>query len=690
MSLPTGVGGARKIAAFIALAVNSDRGWLLTRSVRVYFVVGLLIALQVCIASARNIDESVDDNQWPGYGRTSDQSHFSPLSDINTYNISHLGLAWYFDIPGFVLTTSTPLEIDGTLFFATGYSVVRALDAATGHMLWSYDPGVPQVAGDKLRVPWGIRGIAFWNNKIYVGTQDGRLISIDAKTGVPVWSVSTTMPGDFRVISGPPLAFNGKILMGHGNSEWGAKRGYVTAYDAETGQQLWRFYTVPGNPKRGFENAAMEMAAKTWTGRWWKYGGGGTVWNAMTYDPDLNRVYIGTSNGAPWSAKVRSPKGGDNLFVASIVALDADTGAYVWHYQTNPAEMWDYDATEDLELADVSIDDKKRRVLMQASKNGFFYVIDRDTGKLISAEKFAKVTWADKIDISSGRPVETVDARDETKVIWPHGIGAHTLQPMAFNPVEALVYVPVIDQSEGYDEQLFLDERVDEHTRLQKSLTAYLLAWDPLRQRTGWRIALPGSWSAGVAATAGDLVFQGRSDGQFVAYKASNGRELWSYDAQAGIVGAPITYKVGNRQYVSVLVGFSGLGSISWSARTQSRRLLTFALGGDERLPPAPQHQLASVDDPTFKPDSETEKRGESLYGMCSLCHGPAAIAGGAAPDLRESSSILSKTTFSGIVKSGMLVEQGMPRFHELSDRKVECIRQYVRARAFALTRAPD
>jgi quinohemoprotein ethanol dehydrogenase len=649
------------------------------------FILLWIVVLRLSSGHAE-VNDNTNGDQWPRSGRAYDEAHFSPLSDINTYNVSHLGLEWYFDIPGFVLTTSTPLEIDGTLYFATGYSVVRALDAASGRMLWSYDPKVPQVAGSKLRVPWGIRGIASWNHKIYVGTQDGRLISINAKTGEPVWSVSTTMPGDFRVISGPPLAFNGKVMIGHGNAEWGPTRGYVTAYDAETGQQLWRFYTVPGDPKRGFENKAMEMAAKTWSGRWWKNGGGATVWNAMAYDTDLDRIYIGTGNGAPWSAKARSPGGGDNLFVSSIVALDAKTGAYVWHYQTNPAETWDYDATEDIELADVSIEGKKHRVLMQASKNGFFYLIDRETGKLISAEKFAKVTWADRIDVASGRPVETASARDETKVIWPHGIGAHTLQPMAFNPAEALVYVPVIDQSEEYDEQLFLDERVDEHTRLQKSLTAYLLAWDPVAQRAGWRIALPGSWSAGVATTAGDLVFQGRSDGRFVAYKASNGRELWSYDSQAGIVGAPITYKVGNQQYVSVLVGFSGLGSVSWSARTQSRRLLTFALGGDERLPPLPRHQLASVDDPTFKPNIKTEKDGESLYAQCSLCHGPAAIAGGAAPDLRESSSILSKTVFSGIVKGGRLVEQGMPRYGELSSRDLECIRQYVRARAFALT----
>jgi len=635
-----------------------------------------------------------DSDNWGSYGRTYDQDHFSPLTDIDVDNVSHLGLAWWFDIPGIVLAESVPLAINGTLFFVTGYSVVRAVNGATGRLLWTYDPGVAKEAGRKLRLLWGVRGIASLNGRIYVGTHDGRLVALNAKTGKPVWSVVTTQPGDLRIISGPPLVFGGKVMIGHAFTEaplYGEPgpplRGYVTAYDAVTGKQLWRFFTVPGDPKKGFESKAMEMAAKTWSGDWWKHSGGGTVWNAMTYDPELNRVYIGTSNGFPMTAKVRDPVGGDNLFLASIVALDADSGTYVWHYQTNPAETWDYDATEDLELAHLVVAGTPRRVLMQASKNGFFYVIDRDAGKLISAEKFAKVTWAEEIDLSTGRPVETASARDESgqSRIWPSGDGAHGWPPMAFSPVTNLVYIPVLDSTGeiGACNSRGLDPSGNPCVGVDS-----LLAWDPLRQQAVWRVSLPGVRNAGVAATAGNLVFQGRSDGQFAAYAADSGNKLWSFDAETGIVGAPISYKVGARQYVSVMAGFGGGSSVvepgKWKARTQSRRLLTFALDANARLPPPPPpYELTPIVDPGFKHSPAREKRGFASYTEhCPLCHGYGARAGGHAPDLRESAVILSAKAFAKIVKHGGLREQGMPQFQDLSDSEVSDIRQYLRARA--------
>jgi quinohemoprotein ethanol dehydrogenase len=649
--------------------------------------------------------------QWAGYGRTYDEAHYSPLDDINASNASQLALAWWFDIPGVVLATSVPLEVDGRLFFSTGYSVVRAVDATTGHLLWIYDPEVTKVAGQKLQGAWGVRGIAYWKDKIYVGTHDGRLICIDVKTGTPVWSAVTTQPGDRRIITGPPLAFNGRVMIGHGGAELVPMRGYVTAYDAETGKQLWRFFTVPGDPSKGFENKAMEIAAKTWSGQWWKYGGGGTVWNAMTYDPDLNRVYIGTSNGSPWNQKIRSPGGGDNLFVTAIVALDADTGAYVWHYQTNPGDTWDFDAVEDIELAKLVIDGKPRRVLMQASKNGFFYVIDRDTGKLISAEKFAKVTWAKRIDLETGRPVEEANARYESgeTTIWPGSLGAHGQQPMAFNPTANLVYIPMIDLPGKYNDKdvvlkswkpnrdFVLSVGVNFSTDHPGNTTrnvgvSSLLAWDPLRQRPAWRVALPGIWNGGVATTAGNVVFQGRCDGKFVAYAADSGKKLWEFDARVGIIGAPITYKVANRQYVSVMASFGAGGSVfgpMWDARTQSRRLLTFALGADAQLPPAPPSlEIAAVHDPKFKPNARTEQGGANRFDdHCAYCHGPGAAAGGAAPDLRASQMILSASAFLGIVKNGTLVQQGMPRFEQLGNVEVESIRQYLRSRAIDLSK---
>jgi quinohemoprotein ethanol dehydrogenase len=673
----------------------------------------LAISLGLCSLSSVSADphsETANGAEWAGYGRTSDENHYSPLAGITSKNISRLGLAWSFDIPGVVLATSVPLEVEGTLYFATGYSVVRAVDATTGHLRWTYDPEVYKVAGPKLRFHWGIRGIAFWNDRIYIGTHDGRLISLDAKTGKPHWIVGTTQSDDLRIITGPPLVFDGKVIIGHGGTELGPVRGYVTAYDADTGKQLWRFFTVPGDPKRGFENKAMETAAKTWHGEWWKYGGGGVVWNAMTYDSELKRVYIGISNGAPWNRKIRSPGGGDNLFLASIVALNPETGEYVWHYQSTPGDTWDFDASEDMELATVVIDNVRRRVLLQASKNGFFYVIDRDTGRLISAEKFAKVTWAEKIDLQTGRPIEVPNARYQSgsATVWPGSTGAHGPQPMAFNPAQNLAFIPVLDLPGYYDDRdvdlktgkhgpdfvprLGLNVHFEAHASGISAVptnlaSSSLVAWDPVGQRAAWRVALPGIWNGGVATTAGNLVFQGRSDGQFIAYAADTGKALWSFDAQTGIVGAPITYEVAGRQFVSVMAGFGGSGSAAgsqWDARTQPRRLLTFALDSDAHLPPAPPHHDAiPVQDSGFKSNPSAEQKGAMSFGLpCGNCHGMSAVAGGAAPDLRASPAILSADAFRGIVKEGALLPRGMPRFDNLSDAELEHIRQYLRSRA--------
>jgi len=563
---------------------------------------------------------------------------------------------------------------------------------------------VPQVAGDKLRYLWGVRGIAFANGKVYVGTHDGRLIAIDAWTGKQVWSVKTIASRDLRIISGPPLAFKGKVMIGQSMSDVGNTRGYVTAYDGSTGRLLWRFFTVPGNPARGFENEIMKVAAKTWNGEWWKYGGGGAVWNAMTYDPVSNRVYIGTSNGSPWNRRLRSPGGGDNLFLCSIIALDADTGAYVWHYQTNPGDTWDYDATNDIELADLVVDGSPRRVLMQASKNGFFYVIDSETGKLLSAEKFARVTWAEKIDLKTGRPTEAVNSRYDVgeTTIWPGLLGAHGPQPMAYSATSALAYVPVYDGSFVYSDS-GLDAKTWKPSPLVPSSglaptntqplpgTSWLLAWNPVKQRPVWRVPVPGLGGAGIAATAGNLVFQGRCDGKFVAYAADTGKELWSFDTQIGIVGAPITYRVGSQQYVSVMAGVSGysgcgLGS-QWDPGVQPRRLLTFALDGKVRLPPAPPHlAIVPVHDSEFKSNAAVEKRGYVLFEeRCGMCHGDDAVAGGTAPDLRASGLILTSRAFTSIVKRGALVQQGMPRFGELRAPELESIRQYLRGKAAEL-----
>jgi quinohemoprotein ethanol dehydrogenase len=646
---------------------------------------------------------------WAGYGRTYGEQHYSPLADINATNIDRLKLAWFHDLPVGPSTTA-PVEVDGVIYYARGYSVVDAVDALSGKLLWTYDPKVPEAAGQKLRTNWGSRGIAWWNGKVYTGTADGRLIAINAKTGVPVWSVMTIGKDDQRYITGAPRVFEGKVAIGHGGADFGAVRGYVTTYDAETGQQLWRFYTVPGDPAKGFENKAMAMAAKTWSGEWWKYGGGGTVWNAMTYDPETDTLLIGTGNGAPWNHRVRSKGKGDNLFLCSIIALDAKTGEYKWHYQINPAESWDYNAAMDIELADLTIDGKVRKVAMTAPKNGFYYVIDRLTGKLISAEPFAKVTWATKIDLTTGRPVEDPRVRypdGTTFVMRPSPMGAHNWYPMAYSPKAGLTFIPTIDLAATFNDKGIMPEswkrapgvNLDNAMTMgwvidgsiPDSGTSSLLAWNPVTQKEVWRIPTPAVVNGGVLATAGDLVFQGQVDGLFNAYEAASGKRLWSFDAQDAVLAPPISYQVNGKQYLTVLTGYGTTGAIfgplvtkyNLDYRSQKRRVLTFAVDGAAALPAVvAEEKKPPLQDASFHADAASAGRGEPIYGgKCSICHGLDAVAGGNAPDLRKSPVPLDADAFAAVVRDGSLISAGMPGFSELTDKEREDLRQFIRTK---------
>lgn len=671
-------------------------------------LLGALSLLSCTRADTDTSDASLSPGDWPGFGRTAGEQHFSPLKEIDKDSVHKLGLAWSMDLPP-QNSVSAPLAIDGMLYTATGYSVVRAINAETGELLWEYDPKVPEVAGRKLRQGWGIRGLAYGLGRLYVGTHDGRLLAINTADGTLAWS-SRTLPRDnASFISGPPRYFDGKVIIGFGGADVSAVRGYVTAYDAKTGRQLWRFWTVPGNPKDGFENKAMEMAAKTWAGEWWKYGGGGTVWNAMTYDRSTGSIILGVGNGSPWNHKVRSAGKGDNLFLASIVALDARTGAYKWHYQVNPGESWDYNASMDMELADLSIAGKRRQVLMTAPKNGFFYVIDRTNGKLISAKPFVKTTWASHIDMKTGRPVENPDARypgGKTFVMWPSPVGAHTWLPMAYSPKSRLVYIPAIEMATSYNDVGITRENwrrapgnaVDGAANPNfvvpdagpKNATSSLMAWDPVSQRAVWKVANPGPWNGGVMATAGDLVFQGRIDGTFNAYAADTGRKLWSFAAQAPVTAPPITYSVKGRQYVTVITGMDTSGSafgallpVTIDYHTQARRILTFAIGGTATLPKTVVEQLTPQADPGFSANAALETRGIEVYGRhCAVCHGVSAIAAGHAPDLRASTVPFNETAFAGVVRDGALVANGMPRFEEFGDGDLVALRQYIRGEA--------
>ena len=648
-----------------------------------------------------------DGTNWASYGRTFSENHYSPLSQINDGNIEQLGLAWYYDVPKVMSTFSAPLAVDGVLYFAVGYSVIYAMDAVTGKLLWTYDPKAPQASGTKLRAGWGMRGIAYWGNRIYTGTHDGRLIAIDAKSGKPVWSVMTIEPNDGRYLTSPPWVFNGKVLVGFGGADFQPGRGYVTCYDAATGKQLWRFFVVPDNPKNGFEDAAMEMAAKTWSGEWWRFGGaGGHAWGAMAFDPKYNQVYIGTGNGTPWNEKIRSPGGGDNLFLASIVALDADTGRYKWHYQVNPSDVWDFDANLDMELATVTIDGKPRDVLMQASKNAFFYVIDRKTGKVISAEKYATATWADRIDLATGRPVENPAARfqdGKPVLLIPGPVGAHNIQAMSYSPATGLAYIP---QTEMY--YVFADPETEidkwqphgamgvntglgrrKHDFKIPTPTSSLLAWDPVHQKRAWQVPLSAPLNGGTAATAGNLVFQGRVTGEFAAYAADTGRKLWSFDAQdAGIVAQPITYLAKGKQYVTVITGFRGMGSSNgvtpeWDYELQQRRVMTFALGATQKLPPPGPRTRPFVDDPSIVVDPQKVAVGARAYGdHCWLCHGVNLNSGGTAPDLRKSRMALMLNALTQVLHNGSLIDGGMPAYQEFSAEEIEGLQQYFVQRA--------
>ncbi len=646
---------------------------------------------------------------WLSYGRTYSEQRFSPLAQVDAQNVGGLGVSWYMDLGEHKSLLATPLVVDGVMYFTGSYAKVIAVDTRTGKELWTYDPKVIETAGERARVIWDSnRGVAYWKGRVFVAAGDGRLIALDAATGKEVWSVMTVDPKLAYFINGAPRVFNDKVIIGNGGTEWGGLRGYVTAYDAATGEQAWRFYTVPGNPADGFEDATQEMAAKTWTGEWWKHGGGGTVWNGLTYDPEFNRIYIGTGNGSPWNRKIRSPDGGDNLFLCSVVALDADTGKYVWHYQTVPGETWDYNSNMDMVLADLTIDGKPVKAMMHAPKNGFFYVLDRATGKLISAEKIGRATWATHIDMATGRPVEAKGARfeDGEELIYPGPLGVHNWHAMSFNPGTGLAYIPTQDLP-----ALFTDKKIKPANWESPSFAfdpgvdlmrddlplkidaSALLAWDPVKQEKAWEQKLPGAWNPGTLTTAGNLVFQGRTDGKFVAYRATDGVPLWMFDMGVGISAPPISYEVDGKQHIALLAGWGGaaasmVGSITaqhgWAYGMHPRRLVVFALDGDKQLPKAPPPSFATpLVQEDFKVDEMLAEQGSYLFVRnCASCHGGGAVAGGYAPDLRASQAPVYPEAFKEIVVGGSRRLQGMPQFKELSDADLNAITHYIRRQA--------
>jgi quinohemoprotein ethanol dehydrogenase len=652
------------------------------------------------IDHARLVAANAEQGNWLAHGRTYDEKRFSPLTQINDQNAQQLGLAWHYDTGHNRGLEATPIVINGVIYSTGNWSVVYANDARTGELLWQYDPQVDKSWAVHACCDVVNRGVAVWNGKVFVGTLDGRMVAIDAGTGQKVWETLTIDKAWPYTITGAPRVVKGKVIIGNGGAEYGV-RGYITAYDTETGQQAWRFYTVPGNPADGFENELMKKIAETWSGEWWTGGGGGTVWDSMAYDPDLDLLYIGVGNAGPWNRYLRNPEGKDNLFTASIVAIRPDTGEYVWHYQETPNDGWDYTSTQHMILADIPWQGEQRKVILHAPKNGFFFVVDRENGKFLSAVPYARVNWALGYD-ANGRPIENPDVnyRDKPALVRPSPMGAHNWHPMSYSEQTHLVYIPVIDgmfqygqdknfkRHHGYwntgtstielppGEQLFQD------VISRKVTSGSLLAWDPVKQQKVWEVQHPLTWNGGVLSTAGNLVFQGTADGRLVAYRADNGDKVWEYKTQAGVIAPPVTYSVDGEQYVTVMAGWGGAFGLTGGMPTPPgeprSRILTFKLGGTAQLPALPPDQLFDPP-PRMAVSDEQLKHGANVYNtFCVGCHGVNVVSNKSVPDLRWMAPPFHEN-FKPIVLGGALKGLGMVGFADvLNEQDADAVHAYI------------
>ncbi len=659
----------------------------------------------------RNADS--EPGNWMTHGRTYDEQRYSPLKQINDKNVGELGLAWQYKLDIDRGVEATPLIVDGIMYTTGSFSIVYALDAKTGELLWKYDPKVAKDwAGRGCCGPVN-RGVAVWEGKVYLGVYDGRLEALDAGTGQKIWSVNTIDTSRNYTITGAPRVIKGKVIIGNGGAELGV-RGYITAYDANSGEQQWRFYTVPGDPNLPAESAAMEMARKTWFGgKWHEQGGGGTVWDAMAFDPDLNLLYIGVGNGSPWNIKYRSAGKGDNLFLSSIVAINPDNGEYVWHYQTTPGDQWDYTATQHLILAEVEIKGAKRKVIMQAPKNGFFYVLDRQTGELLSAKDYVPTNWASHVDMETGRPVltEVADYNKQAggQVLTPSPFGGHNWQPMSYNPNTGLIYIPAQVSAFLYEDlgstpqmaingwnvglaPFKLPEDQPTIDAIGESLKGMLLAWDPVKQEARWSAPYSAPWNGGTLSTAGNLVFQGTSDRRATAYAADTGTLLWEYPTNTGVMAGPATYTVDGEQYVTFMAGWGGTFALVFAEPFEHQlkvqaeaRVLTFKLGGKEQLPAPKNAPIPIPKPPALTATAEQIQVGRDLYhGYCTGCHGATAVGNKLTPDLRYMSAE-THAQFNAIVSGSRRVE-GMPSFgHILPPEYMELLHQYLIHRAHVL-----
>ncbi len=651
---------------------------------------------------------------WLTGGRDYEQSYFSPLAQIDRDTVAQLGFAWQYDIDTTDGFEATPIVVDGVMYASGPKGAVYALDARTGNPLWTFTPEIDDSIMQKLCCGVVNRGVSVWKGKVYVASLDGYLYALNAATGTVAWQADTITDRQRGYsITGAPQVADKVVVIGNGGAELDA-RGYVTAYDLETGKQAWRFFTVPGDPAKGFEHPELAMAAKSWDPKSrWDVGLGGTAWDSMVWDPKLNILYVGTGNAAPWYRKLRSPAGGDNLFLSSILAIDPESGRLLWHYQTTPAESWDYTATQKMILADIRIAGTVRQVLMQAPKNGFFYVLDRKTGELLSAKPYVPVNWASHVDMATGRPVETGQGDYSTgpKLIFPGSAGGHNWHPMSFSPDTGLVYIPAYSfpmiyalpagkfayQKGGANTAVSvifptpgpfgLDGEAAKDlppiAELAKGQPDYrprgfLLAWDPVAGKEVWRVDTSGAWvgqffaswnGGGVMSTGGGLVFQGRSTGELAILDARSGKQLGGVDVGTSMMAAPMTYRVDGEQYVAIMAGLGGAlgraalpGTAAYTFGNRGR-IVAFKLGGGA----VPQRAMVRHDEEILSPppvqrrgSAAQHRAGAQLFQRnCAVCH---AAAGGKVPDLSRMSAQTHKD-FMAIVMQGSRAAKGMGNF---------------------------
>ena len=656
--------------------------------------------------------QQIEPGNWLTHGLTYKEQRFSLLTQINKSNLDELGLAWTKQIGDFNMRMQgTPIVVNGVMYVTNGWSVVYALDAANGTELWRYDPMVDR-SYVKLACcgPAHNRGVAIYKGQVFVATFDGRLLALNAKDGSLSWEVDTYHPsalGRFNITGAPRVAAD-KVFIGNGSSEAGRRRGYVTAYDAATGEMAWRFYLVPGDPSQPFEHPEMELAAKTWGGEWWKMGGGGTAWNSLVYDEELNSLYIGVGNGAPWPRQIRSPGGGDDLFLTAIISVDVESARMNWFYQTVPGDNWDYSSAMDITLSTIEVDGQQRKVLLQAPKNGFFYVIDRETGELLRAHPYTEaINWATHIDMETGRPVENPNAVFETNPQWmlPANAGAHNWEPQSWDEEAGLMYFYYHDMpnfyslaeefvktgtykirerglSLGIGEGEYRRQLEAQSQQIRPPTEGYLGAFDPLTGQYKWRHKLNRAFNGGVLATAGGLLFQGEGDGRLVARDTHDGKQLWEFNALGSFSSAIVSYQIDNIQYLATMVSGNRALDLGGS-------LLVFRLDGTATMPVRMKASLPIPKQPEVTVSTDNYLNGERIYSaQCANCHGgigvPSEIST-AAPDLRRM-TLDTHNEFLNIVLKGSLAEQGMAGFAEaLSVAEAEAIQHFLIVEANAL-----